>query len=404
MVKSKALDQSVTVDREIGRYGGGKGGPTIVVFAGIHGNEPSGIFALKQLFSDLNTLRPAFKGLIIGLAGNQSALELGKRYISQDLNRIWHYDIIGKIKDNSWQSDEILPDILQQIQIYQHIEDIFEKHKPPYYFIDLHTTSSESIPFITLNDTIRNRNFALNFPLPIILGIEEFLSGTMLSYINQLGPVAIGFEAGHHEQPVSIENHISCLWLTLAATGCMSREEIPDYNKRYTRLKKQSTIGNKVFEIRFRHERTEAEEFIMDPGYENFQEIKKNQHLAQNRYGDLLATESGRIFLPLYQKMGDDGYFIIREITRFWLKVSAKLRFKNAERFIKKLPGIYQDENDPHSFMVHAKVGRWFIRDFFHLLGFRRSARAGKYQLFTRRKFDVSAPKVYSDNNIDENL
>ena len=109
-------------------------------------------------------------------------------------------------------------------------------------------------------------------------------------------------------------------------------------------------------------------------------------------------------FLPLYQNMGDDGYFIIREITLFWLKVSAKLRFKNAERFIKKLPGIYQDENDPHSFMVHAKIGRWLIRDFFHLLGFRKSARSGKYQLFTRRKFDVTTPKVYSDNNIDEKL
>ena len=56
LVTSKALDQSVDVDREIGRYGDEQGGPTIVVFAGIHGNEPSGIFALKRIFSDLNNL------------------------------------------------------------------------------------------------------------------------------------------------------------------------------------------------------------------------------------------------------------------------------------------------------------------------------------------------------------
>jgi hypothetical protein len=121
-------------------------------------------------------------------------------------------------------------------------------------------------------------------------------------------------------------------------------------------------------------------------------------------YGHLYATESGRIFLPLYQKMGDDGYFIIREITLFWLKVSAKLRFKNAERLIKKLPGIYPDENDPHTFKINAKIGRWLVRDFFHLLGFRRFARAGKYQLFTRRKFDVSEPEIYSDMEINKNL
>ena len=45
LVKSKALASEISIDREIGSYGNPKEGPTIVVFAGIHGNEPSGIFA-----------------------------------------------------------------------------------------------------------------------------------------------------------------------------------------------------------------------------------------------------------------------------------------------------------------------------------------------------------------------
>jgi len=404
LVKSKALDQSVEVDREIGRYGDGKQGPTIVVFAGVHGNEPSGIFALKQVIANLEEKNPQFKGQLIALAGNKLALEKGKRFIKQDLNRVWHSEIIHKIKDNGLNDDEIIPEVEQQIKIYKHIEHIFKEHKPPYYFIDLHTTSSNSVPFITINDTIRNRNFALKFPLPVILGIEEFLSGTMLSYVNELGPIAIGFEAGHHEVPTSIENHISCLWLTFAATGCMKKEDIPGYQEHYNKLRGQSRDSKKVFEIRFRHERTETENFEMDPGYENFQIVKKDQHLAKNKYGDLYASESGRIFLPLYQQMGDDGFFIIREIKLFWLRVSARLRFINAERFIKFLPGLNQDKKDPHTFIVHAKIGRWLIKDIFHLLGFRRSSRLGKYQLFTRRKFDVTEPEIYSDNNIDKNL
>jgi len=375
-----------------------------VVFAGIHGNEPSGIFALKQIFSSLTELNPAFKGHLIALAGNKPALEKGKRYIEQDLNRVWHSERIHKIKDNGLKNDDILPDVEQQIKIYKHIERIFKEHKPPYYFIDLHTTSSDSVPFITINDTIRNRSFALKFPLPIILGIEEFLSGTMLSYVNELGPIAIGFEAGHHEVLSSIENHVSCLWLTLATVGCIQKTDIPQYQEHYNKLKNQSKDSKKVFEIRFRHERGETEDYVMDPGYENFQILKKAQHLAKNKNGHLFAAESGRIFLPLYQQMGNDGYFIIREIKIFWLKVSARLRFNNAERFIRFLPGMKQDEKDPHTFRVHAKIGRWLIKDFFHLLGFRRSTKIGKYQLFTRRKFDVTEPKIYSDNSIDENL
>ena len=49
VVKSKALEKQVAIDREIGSYGDPKQGPTVIVFAGIHGNEPSGIFA-QRLF------------------------------------------------------------------------------------------------------------------------------------------------------------------------------------------------------------------------------------------------------------------------------------------------------------------------------------------------------------------
>ena len=77
IVKSKALDKQVAIDREIGRYGDPKQGPTVIVFAGIHGNEPSGIFALKHLFAVLENRKPVFKGFLTSIAGNKPALELG---------------------------------------------------------------------------------------------------------------------------------------------------------------------------------------------------------------------------------------------------------------------------------------------------------------------------------------
>ena len=404
LVRSKALGKEIEIHREIGSFGGKQTGPTIVVFAGIHGNEPAGVFAIKQLLLQLENLNPQFSGQLIALAGNTLALERGERFIESDLNRIWHADFIKKIRNGGFEPHEILPDINEQIEIYNQIDNIFKTHKPPYYFIDLHTTSSDSVPFITLNDTLRNRDFALQFPLPSILGIEEFLSGTMLGFVNELGPIAVGFEAGSHDVVSSIENHISCIWLTLVFSGCMTAENVPDFQKHYDSLKSQSKDSKKVFEIRYRHDRTEEENFEMLPGFENFQAVKKGLHLANNKEGKLVASENGRIFLPLYQKQGDDGFFIIREVKMFWLKVSASLRTYNAERLLKILPGIKLDKKDPHTLRINTRIARWLFVELFHLLGFRHSASTEQYHYFTRRKFDVNEPEIYTDEFIDSNL
>lgn len=395
LVKSKALDKEIEIDREIGRFGNNRTGPTIVIFAAIHGNEPSGVFALNEIFSALQEINPPFFGQVIALCGNREALKNGKRFIRHDLNRIWEAENIEKIRKNgNPNSEAVFDEINEQITIYRQIEQIFNENKPPYYFIDLHTTSSHSVPFITLNDTLRNREFAMHFPLPIILGIEEFLSGTLMSYINLLGPIAIGFEAGHHDEITSIENHVSCLWLTLEAAGCMQKRDIPDYEQHHQRLARQSLDGRKVFEIRFRYERTETENFRMLEGFENFQRIQKNQLLAYNHHGEIRASESGRVFLPLYQSQGDDGYFIIREIKKFWLKISAKMRYYDAEWILKLLPGIKANDCDHHCFKVNKKIARWLVIDFFHLLGYRRLYSTKTHHYFRRRRFDTREPEI----------
>ena len=39
---------------------------------------------------------------------------------------------------------------------------------------------------------------------PIVLGIEEYLQGPLLSYINTLGYVSLGFESGQHDNKQAI--------------------------------------------------------------------------------------------------------------------------------------------------------------------------------------------------------
>ncbi|RMH61102.1 MAG: aspartoacylase [Calditrichaeota bacterium] len=391
-LQNKALDKEIRFDREIGRFGRGTTGPTLIFFGGVHGNEPSGVFALHDLFNDLARIQPDMSGRVIGLAGNMTALAQGRRFIERDLNRLWHREQIHNIQKGKLNGGRTIPDVQEQVSIYDILHHILQTEKGPFYFVDLHTTSAESIPFVTLNDTLRNREFAMRLPVPIILGIEEFLSGPLMSYINELGHIALGFEAGSHDALQSITNHYACSWLVLEAAGLLKREDIPDFQRHYDTLHEQSNDGDHVFEIRFRYHRTEHEHFEMRPGFRNFQEIRSGEWLATNDKGKIYARENGRIFLPLYQKQGEDGYFIIREIHPVWLKVSAFLRRYHFDRLLKYLPGITIDPENPHRFRTRRSIARWHVVDFFHLLGYRRAGTTKQYHYFVRRAYDTEAP------------
>jgi predicted deacylase len=52
-VFSKALNETIEVDRIIGEIKGTQPGPTLIFTAGIHGNEPSGIFALHKVLKEV---------------------------------------------------------------------------------------------------------------------------------------------------------------------------------------------------------------------------------------------------------------------------------------------------------------------------------------------------------------
>jgi len=52
----------------------------------------------------------------------------------------------------------------------------------------------------------------------------------------------------------------------------------------------------------------------MNPDYKNFQPISKGEILASDNDLNVSAPDDGLILMPLYQKRGDDGFFLIREV------------------------------------------------------------------------------------------
>jgi len=130
----------------------------------------------------------------------------------------------------------------------------------------------------------------------------------------------------------------------------------------------------------------------MLPGLKNFQSVKKNQWLANDLNGEIKAGEKGRIFMPLYQSKGNDGFFLIREVRWLWLNFSAVLRRTKFHRLLHLFPGVTMENGKKYTLVVNTHIARWFVREFFHLMGFRMKRRAGKYTIFTKREFDVNRP------------
>ena len=379
-VHSIALDKTITVDRIIGHIKGQKSGPTLIFMGGIHGNEPAGVFALNHV---LERLDPAHvRGSVYGIAGNLWALKHGERYHKEDLNRLWTQERIEALPQNG--TPPLHHDQAEQIEISRLLEEILKKEQGPFYFFDMHTTSSETLPFLTVNDSLLNRNFTIQYPLPIILGIEEYLNGPILSYINEMGYVAFGFEAGQHDDMASIENCVSFIYLSLTYAGCLRKEDF-DFQRYHDLLAKTTGDVRHIYEIYFHYFIEEDEDFQMLPGFYNFQRIKQHQQLATSNDQPVKAREDGRIFMPLYQPKGTDGFFTIKEIWDPFLKVSAFIRKHRLDRILAYLPGVRWIDKQKSGLLVNKQIARFMTKDIFHLFGYRHiQADRNHYKMYNR--------------------
>ena len=137
------------IDRVIGRHEGKEGGPLLVVFGGIHGNEPAGVKALNLMFKmlDVEPIRdPSFEynGTLLGLIGNCQAYQLKQRFITRDLNRIWTDKNAKRIlatDKNQLKTEELeLREILDLIHA-----ELASRNYSRLIVLDMHTTSSLSL-------------------------------------------------------------------------------------------------------------------------------------------------------------------------------------------------------------------------------------------------------------------
>lgn len=355
--------------RILGHLKGGNDGPTMIFFGGIHGNEPSGEKAIQEVFLRIQENEIAVNGNIFGIRGNAEALLAGKRFLDRDLNRLWTTEKIESIKAKA--DNELLNEDRELLSIHQILMDILKTESGPFYFIDFHTTSSKTLPFITINDALINRKFSKLFPVPIILGIEEYLEGPLLSYVNQLGYLSVGFESGQHKAQESVNNSIAFMWLALVYGEALKRAEVDGFEGYYRQLQNSANGNDSFFEIIYRHPIGSGDKFHMLPGFKSFDLAHKGTVLAEHNDKAVLALQKSNIFMPLYQSQGEDGFFLIRETPKFALRLSAVLRKVRLPSLLPILPGVSWADKKKGTLLVNARTARFLAKPLFHLLGYR---------------------------------
>ena len=367
-------------------------GPTLIVLGGIHGNEPAGVLAANRVWLRMQKRRAALRGEVVLLRGNTRALEQRVRYINADLNRQWTAENVRAAELERGTPD--VSELLEQRELLTVIREAINRARGEIYFVDLHTTSAQGQPFATVGDTLRNRRFALNFPLTIVLGLEEQIDGTLLEYVNNLGAITMGVEAGQHEAMTSVDNHEAVIWIATAATGNFRHEDLPELDQSRSVLKRASG-GTKVVEVRYRHAIVPEDRFKMEPGFRNFQTVRRGKVLARDRAGEIKASETGLILMPLYQALGDDGFFLVRKVERFWLTLSALLRKLKVGHYVHLLPGVRRDPLNENFLIINTRIARILPLQVFHLLGFRRLRWTDKYLVVSRRAYDLVGPAKF---------
>lgn len=380
------FDAVQSVTHLIASIRGTQPGPTLIVLGSIHGNEPAGALAAQRVAPLLEQRRSLLKGELVFLAGNKRALARKVRYIDADLNRLWTDENVRFIRNGALPRNQI-SELLELRELLGELDNVIARARGEVFFVDLHTTSAEGKPFATVGDTLRNRRFALNFPVTIVLGLEEQIDGPLLEHINNRGLITMGLEAGQHDATSSIANHEAVIWLATVAAGNLRREDVPELDLYRARLA-HAGGGRRVIEVRHRHAISPPDKFRMEPGFANFQPVRRGQILARDRHGEIAALETGLVLLPLYQTLGDDGFFLGREVRKFWLSLSAWLRRLKVGDYVQLLPGVQRDPLNENLLIVNTRVARILPLQVFHLLGFRRRRWTGNHLIVSRRAFD----------------
>ncbi|MEO6950463.1 MAG: succinylglutamate desuccinylase/aspartoacylase family protein [Polyangia bacterium] len=297
--------------RELGRIVGAVPGATLVVVAAIHGNEPAGLEAMRRVLTQLTPGQ--LRGEVVAFVGNHAAVKQGVRYQTSDLNRAWRREQISEIRERA----DLEHELAELRELHDELEAAEARSRGPMHLADLHTSSAPGVPFMMLANDEPHRAFVQHFGVPAMMGLDAHIAGVLSNYVSTRGWIAFSMEGGQHESPASVDALEAAVWQSLHAAGQLVGGAHADrVQAARSELDRMRGDLPRVLEVSGRHAIVEEDHFVMEPGFRNIHRAQRGQLLARDARGEIRAEEDGLVILPLYQGLGNDGFFWGRELPR----------------------------------------------------------------------------------------
>jgi predicted deacylase len=275
-------------------------GPTLVAVAALHGNEPAGLQALERLGERLRAAGGLRRGAVVGMVGNRRASALGRRYLDRDLNRLWEMSPADAATFREGRERRELTRALAELR---------RSSPGPLHVVDLHTTSGKGPAFTIVPASPWGRAEADALPVPRITGVFTSLRGTFGGWLDRHRIPNLILEAGAHGDPESVTRAEAVLRILAERLGLAGPRWLDTDEARRVLARGVEGIPP-VLQVRHRHPIVPDDEFRMAPGFGNLEWVPEGTLLARDRRGPIVAPFDGWLLLPLYQRLGEEGFLL----------------------------------------------------------------------------------------------
>lgn len=255
-------------------------GSTIAIIAGIHGNEHTGVIALKGLLPSLELKR----GALYAIIANPPALRQNARQISKNLNRCFYINNRGKSYEDK-RAREIIK--------------ILDKCEAS---LDLHAFNEDTgRPFIMTEQVgLKVANIFDVKTISTNWANEE--PGTTDAYMCLNGKVGLCLECGPIPQYKKYQKFAERSILQFLSYYGLINKPVP-----FSRQDKR------VIKATYSLIRT-SQDFWVDPRLKSFQKLKSGQIFARHANKNYVAQEGDYIIFPRPQAIiGAEAFIVGRE-------------------------------------------------------------------------------------------
>lgn len=251
-------------------------GPRAVLFAGVHGDEVSGVHAIEKLFFDFFVgTRKLRQGSLTLVRANEQALAAERRYVKHNLNRLFREDYGPEIDRNSYE--------------FKRAQELKTVLRNCDYFLDLHSAPIAQAPFMVAEQGAAGLFSKLGIPR-IMTGWSKFSSGAIggdaENYANGHGAKSATLESGSHfdkrSNDVAYQSVLSFLSLLDMIDG----------------IERQRTAPLEIVDV-YSVVTKEAEDFRYCGIVDNFQFIRKGKPFAFQNGRPLTVSEDSVLLIPM---------------------------------------------------------------------------------------------------------